>query len=512
MSWWCGNGDKSNVVEYIKSKKANGKFTVVDVGASLNCWSAPVADCYIDIKTPTHVPDHIKFIECDITSHESWDAVHAHVATHGKFDFAICSHTLEDVCNPQLVVKHINRIANAGYVAMPSKYKELSRFENPGGMNYRGYCHHRWIYSILNNRLTAFPKLSWVELDPTLDALTSPALSSTYPELCMYWQGSLSLKVVNDDWMGPDTTACYNHLRLGLKNDSVDARYVPMAAVDTHCKRTSQRGEIRVLTFDKISQEIDRSGDWEPHLSKCITALLKAGDEVVDAGVHLGFHTLLFSRLVQPEGHVHAFEVQSLLANSVIPHNLASNNADHNVTVYHVGLSDAAGTCAFIKPDYNNTLHRHQEHCPNVGDVSIMLCSPGGESNASHMEFVHMQPLDSYKLQRVKFIKLDIQGAELAFLAGAKETIARCTPIIIIEVEGHCLDRYKVTSDMLFEQLQQLGYVPVLLDSPYPCDHLCVHESKFPEFQATYGHLMNPTGPRVINGYQNSGAKLAITF
>lgn len=210
-----------------KSKKAAGKFTVVDVGASLNCWSAPVADCFIDIKTPAHVPDHIKFIECDITSHESWDTVHAHVATHGKFDFAICSHTLEDVCNPQMVVKHINRIASAGYVAMPSKYKEFSRFaEHTAGMNYRGYCHHRWIYSILNNGLMAFPKLSWIELDPTFDALTSPALSSTYPELAMYWHGSLILKVVNDDWMGPDTTACYNHLRLGLKDDDVDTRYV----------------------------------------------------------------------------------------------------------------------------------------------------------------------------------------------------------------------------------------------------------------------------------------------
>lgn len=68
-----------------------------------------------------------------------------------SFDFAVCSHLLEDVRDPLWVCSEMVRIAKAGYVETPSRVEEQSRgVENP---RYAGYAHHRWLVSVQDGRL-----------------------------------------------------------------------------------------------------------------------------------------------------------------------------------------------------------------------------------------------------------------------------------------------------------------------------------------------------------------------
>src|SRR5690349_25177201 len=58
-----------------------------------------------------------------------------------QFDFAICSHTLEDVRNPLWVCSEIIRVAKRGYIEVPSREWETCRgWERP---NQAGLSHHR---------------------------------------------------------------------------------------------------------------------------------------------------------------------------------------------------------------------------------------------------------------------------------------------------------------------------------------------------------------------------------
>jgi hypothetical protein len=61
----------------------------------------------------------------------------------GQFDFAVCSHLLEDIRDPIWVCSELRRVARAGYIETPSRILEQSRgVENP---RHCGYYHHRWL-------------------------------------------------------------------------------------------------------------------------------------------------------------------------------------------------------------------------------------------------------------------------------------------------------------------------------------------------------------------------------
>lgn len=67
------------------------------------------------------------------------------------FDYAICSHVLEDVRDPIWICSELSRCAKAGYIETPSRFLEQSvGVENP---RYAGYFHHRWLVSEREGRL-----------------------------------------------------------------------------------------------------------------------------------------------------------------------------------------------------------------------------------------------------------------------------------------------------------------------------------------------------------------------
>lgn len=62
-----------------------------------------------------------------------------------QFDFAVCSHTLEDVRDPVFVCKELQRVAKAGYIEVPSRIEEhMAGLSGP----WAGWPHHHWICDV----------------------------------------------------------------------------------------------------------------------------------------------------------------------------------------------------------------------------------------------------------------------------------------------------------------------------------------------------------------------------
>jgi hypothetical protein len=192
------DGNKQPVIQYILDRKKERKFTVIDVGGSDASWSTPYIDALVDIN-----PVENSKLQCfygDINEDDVWQKVREWVSKNGKFDFCICTHTLEDIRNPLFVTKQISLIAKEGYVSFPSKHKELSRFEY-GPHAYRGYIHHRWIFTIKNNILKGYPKLNLIEFLPELDRIAD--LNKDKSDQSFYWKDNIELFLVNSDYLGP---------------------------------------------------------------------------------------------------------------------------------------------------------------------------------------------------------------------------------------------------------------------------------------------------------------------
>lgn len=84
------------------------------------------------------------WIQRDICDHAPWPF------NDGQFDFAMCTHTLEDVRDPVWVCSELNRVARAGYIEVPSRLEEHSYgVQGP----WVGWGHHRWLVEISDQRI-----------------------------------------------------------------------------------------------------------------------------------------------------------------------------------------------------------------------------------------------------------------------------------------------------------------------------------------------------------------------
>jgi hypothetical protein len=80
----------------------------------------------------------------DICSRDPWPFA------DDQFDFAICSHTLEDIRDPVWVCSELQRVARAGYIEVPSRLEEQT-WGVQG--NFVGWTHHRWLTDLSDNRI-----------------------------------------------------------------------------------------------------------------------------------------------------------------------------------------------------------------------------------------------------------------------------------------------------------------------------------------------------------------------
>jgi len=94
--------------------------------------------------------------------------------------------------NPGYVCEQLSRISKEGYIAIPSKYVELSRIEGP----YRGYIHHRWIFVIRNGKFIGYPKLNVIDY---LDYDRYIANKTEWIDLSFYWKDKIQVTYLNNN-------------------------------------------------------------------------------------------------------------------------------------------------------------------------------------------------------------------------------------------------------------------------------------------------------------------------
>lgn len=166
---------------------------------------------------------------------------------------------------------------------------------------------------------------------------------------------------------------------------------------------------------DKVITPWLKKGVWEPIETALFRSEIHPGDVVVDVGANVGYFTLIAAQLVGDTGRVWAFEPDpdafDLLRRNV------ELNGYKNVTLVPKAIGSTPGTLRLFR------------HPTNRGDHRIY--DPGDEREAVEVE---VTTLDQYfaEASRVDLIKMDIQGAECAAIAGAGKTLERGDDTVLI--------------------------------------------------------------------------------
>ena len=170
---------------------------------------------------------------------------------------------------------------------------------------------------------------------------------------------------------------------------------------------------------------------YEPDVLAKVQEIYLPGTTIVDVGANIGNHTVFFAAILG--AHVIAIEPYRA-SHELLEVNVAANGIGEQVRTHCLALGEREGSGSVRIGDPGN-----------LGTVGIQ--ADGGD--------IPIRSLDGMAPEApIGLIKIDVEGNEAAVLAGARQTIRRWLPDIIVEANG--ADRFLATA----RQLHELGYAP----------------------------------------------------
>lgn len=198
-------------------------------------------------------------------------------------------------------------------------------------------------------------------------------------------------------------------------------------------------------------------GNYEMPLVRYVKRTIRPGMVCVDIGANVGYFTLLLAKLVGPTGRVIAFEptettCRFLRANVLL-------NELHNVTVEQLAVCDREGPAVFYEGSAGYDAYNSLKETRH----------PGAREGEFGAEIVGCVKLDSYLKgcgdDRVDFVKLDIEGAELLALSGFRRGLNANPGLrLAIEFADQTTASFGYSSDELATWLARNGWNLKVLD------------------------------------------------
>lgn len=211
-----------------------------------------------------------------------------------------------------------------------------------------------------------------------------------------------------------------------------------------------EEGKFSVISNDAIADRIKSSGWWEKHFS-AVCLLIREGAVAIDGGANFGYNAVVMAKRVGVSGKVLCFEPQPIMYDR-LKENFPLNGLT-NGDLRMQALWD--NNCMLKIP----SLTGHGEGLVNYGGVRV--------GRGVSCEAV---TIDSLRIHRLDFLKLDLEGEEARAIRGGMGTIRRFMPVMHIEYDRNL----QGSSTEALELCKALGYRVYHISTDYPSDHLCM--------------------------------------
>jgi len=214
-------------------------------------------------------------------------------------------------------------------------------------------------------------------------------------------------------------------------------------------------GLINLYRAFFTDEVILRTNEYEPQIQRLMNAIISEGDTVIDIGANIGVHSILLSNLVGRGGKVLAFEPIPHLIKKLNTNLVLANS--RNVAVYPFAVGDKNGQLEINAIDEDDF---------NSGSSSLVV-NENIKLLETHKIKINSIILDDFLLEKninkIDFVKIDIEGFELNALKGMRSLIAKSKPTMIIEYNCERLEYLNILNQDFKE----------LLDQFYDCYEIC---------------------------------------
>ena len=194
---------------------------------------------------------------------------------------------------------------------------------------------------------------------------------------------------------------------------------------------------------DGVVEYMSRGKVFDSDIVDVAKRYIKPGTAVLDIGGNFGQMAIVFSKLVGASGKVYVFEAQDKVfdyLNKNIDANNCKNIKSKSGAVYNINDK----ILIFPEPDLN---------LPNAYGANSI--NPKLKSGREVRTFT----IDSMNIaEPISFIKVDIQGADLFALQGAKNTILKNKMPIIFEFEQEFQEQFGTTFQDYADFVNEIGY------------------------------------------------------
>ena len=179
---------------------------------------------------------------------------------------------------------------------------------------------------------------------------------------------------------------------------------------------------------------------------------IPVGGTCIDIGANNGAFALQFARKVGPAGVVHAYEPDPTVF-SRLWSNRSLNRFEKVLHCHRAAVSNVNGSVTFHGSDPG---HSGWGSLIEFSDIAVRTSAV----NATTLDAI----VTAEGLEKVDFLKIDVEAHEPEVLAGGKAALERqLFRFIMIEYNGVRLAERGKTLEDLLQPLQSAGYAPVML-------------------------------------------------
>lgn len=170
---------------------------------------------------------------------------------------------------------------------------------------------------------------------------------------------------------------------------------------------------IACVLPDFVQRHIYLFGIWEPNITDFVAKRLRVGDTFVDVGAHVGYYTLMASRIVGDRGRVVAIEA-SPRNYEILRSNLELNQDLRNVRTINIAVTDSVRHVdLYSGPEYNVGMTSTYQR-PRFRFEAVVPGAPPYDILIFH------GVIDA------RLIKIDVEGSETLVLRNVNDLLRTC--------------------------------------------------------------------------------------